>query len=164
MVRTSGLVFIIYGSNNLIAWVAGAHSNLFFQPVFFNQYLFMKRYWVCFILRSWLHKILTRTKSCPLDWRTTIHLNVVQTFFQHKHVCQDSARSTFWCIIILQSTGQDPKMSENYGTNISPTFNKNQTLSPGLEKNNALKCYFWIFPTTIICAFMLENCRNNIAM
>ena len=34
--------------------------------------------------------------------------------------------------IILQSKEQDPKKSENYVINLSPTFNKNQDLVPGI--------------------------------
>ena len=39
-----------------------------------------------------------------------------------------------------------------------------RTLSPGLEENNALKCCFGIFPTTLIYIIMMENCQNNISM
>ena len=60
--------------------------------------------------------------------------------------------------------GRGLKKSENYWTKLSPTFDKNLDLVPGLEKNNALKYCFAIFPTTLIYTFMLEYCRNNILM
>ena len=83
-------------------------------------------------LRSWLHWISTRLKFCPLDWRTTIHWNVAQAIFQHNHICQDhwkNIRSTFECMVLLKSRGQGPFL-ENYGTNLSLTFNKNLDLVP----------------------------------
>ena len=88
------------------------------------------------------HKISTRIKSGPLDWRRTIYWNVVLIIFQHKHWCQDSwknARSTFKCIIILQSRGQDPKKSDNYGTNLCPTINKNQDLVPWIGEEQCIE-------------------------
>ena len=88
---------------------------------------------LCSFMRSWLHKIWTRIQFCPLDWRTTIRWNVVQTIFQHNHICQDclkNTRSTFECMVILKSRGQGPKKMENYGTNLSRTFNKNLDLVP----------------------------------
>ena len=36
--------------------------------------------------------------------------------------------------VILQSRGQGPKKMENYGTNLSLTFNKNQVLAPWIGK------------------------------
>ena len=81
-------------------------------------------------LRSWLH---LRIKFCPLDWKTTIHWNVVLAFFQHNHICQDcwkNTRSTFECMVIPKSRGQGPKKMENYKTNLSRTFNKNLDLVP----------------------------------
>ena len=44
---------------------------------------------LCSTLKSWVHKISTRIKFCPLDWRTTIHWNVVLAIFQHYNICQD---------------------------------------------------------------------------
>ena len=76
----------------------------------------------CFTLRSWLHEISTRIKFCPLDWRTTIHRNVVLAFFQHNHICQDCWKntiSTFECTVILQSRGQGPDSCLKNGTDLS---------------------------------------------
>ena len=33
-------------------------------------------------------------------------------------------------IVVLRFRGQGPKIRDNYGTNLSPTFNKNQDLLP----------------------------------
>ena len=52
-----------------------------------------------------------KNKKFPLDWRTIIHWNVVLAIFQHNTICQDcwkSTRSTFECVVILQSREQDP--------------------------------------------------------
>jgi hypothetical protein len=71
---------------------------------------------ICYTLRIWLHSRIT---FCPLDWRSTIHWNVVLAFFQHNHICQDcwkNTRSTFECMVILKSREEGPKKLENYGT------------------------------------------------
>ena len=59
--------------------------------------------------------------------------NVVLVIFQHNNIHQDcwkNTRSTFECMVILKSRGQGPKKMENYGTNLSRTFNKNLDLVP----------------------------------
>ena len=48
-------------------------------------------------------------------------------------ICQDcwkNIKSIFECMGILKSRGQGPKKMENYGTNLSRTFNKNLDLVP----------------------------------
>ena len=73
-----------------------------------NIYIYI---YICSTLRSWLREISTKIKSCPLDWRTTIHWNVILALFQHNHICQDcwkNTRSSFECMVILQSRGQGP--------------------------------------------------------
>ena len=45
-------------------------------------------------------------------------------------LCWKIAGTTFQCMVVLQYWGQDPQKSENYGTSLSPTFNKNQDLVP----------------------------------
>ena len=72
--------------------------------------------YLCSTLRSWLHEISTTIKFCPLDWRKTIHWNVVQTLFQHNHISQDcwkNSRSIFECMVILKSRGQGQKKIKN---------------------------------------------------
>ena len=49
-------------------------------------------------------------------------------------------------VSLFSNPGDEIKKSENYGKNLSSTF-RIRTLSPGLEKNNVLKCCFGIFPT-----------------
>ena len=163
--------FYLFNCMYLFVYGLGGHT---FPFTFFLCAHFKVKHWIRkvfyfktirFTLRSWTHKISTGITSCFLDLRTAIHCNIVRTIFQYKHSCQDSwknPRSTFYRIIILQSRWQDPKKSENYGTNLSLT--RIRTLSPVLKKNNALKCCFDIFPTTLTYAFMLEDCRNTIVM
>ena len=53
-----------------------------------------------------------KIKFFHLDWRTTIQWNVVLAIFQHNKICQDCCkitRSTFECMVILKSRGQDPQ-------------------------------------------------------
>ena len=51
-----------------------------------------------------------KSGPCPLDWRITIHWNVDLVFFQHSwHIwlCWKNARTTFQCMVVLQSRGQN---------------------------------------------------------
>ena len=41
--------------------------------------------------------------------------------------------------VILQSRGQGPKKMETYGTNLSPTFNKNQDLVHWIGKHQYIE-------------------------
>ena len=118
-------------------------------------------------LRSWLHYISTRIKFCPLDWRTTIRWNVILAIFQHNYICQDSwknTKSTFECMVILQSRGQCLDSCWKYGTDLSRSFSSFRTLSPGFENNHIFKCWSGIFPNILTYMSMLENCLNNISV
>ena len=118
-------------------------------------------------LRSWLHKISTRIKFCPLDWRTTRHWNVVLAIFQHNHICQvcwKNTRSTFECMVILQSRGQGSDSCWKYRTDLSRSSPSFWTLSPWFENNHTFKCWSGIFATILTIMIMLENCQNNISV
>ena len=56
------------------------------------------------------------------------------------------------------------KKLENYGTNLSPSFNNSPDLVPWIGNNNTLQCLSGIFPTTLIYVVMLENCQNSISI
>ena len=110
-----------------------------------------------FTLRSWLHRILTGIKFCRQDFRTTYIKMLFRQF------CNINIYVKIVCIIILQSRRQDTK--KNTMWQICPLLSTRiRTLSPGLEKNNALKCCFCIFPTTLAYAFILEIFFNPILM
>ena len=122
---------------------------------------------LCSTLRSWLHQISTRIECCPLDWRTTIHWNVVLAIFQHNHICQHrwkGTRSTFECMVIFQSRGQGPDSCWKYMTDLSRSFPSFWTLSPGFENNHTFKCWSGIFPTILTYMIMLENGQNKISV
>ena len=107
-------------------------------------------------LRSWLHKISTRIKFCPLDWRTTL-----LAIFQYNDICQDcwkNTRLTFDCMVILQSRGQGPDCSWSKGQICPVVLHLFWTLSPGFENNHTFECWSGIFPT------ILENCQNNVSV
>ena len=84
-----------------------------------------------------------------VPWRTTIHSNVASEIFQHDHIyqgCWKNARLTFQRIIVRQFRGQCPKKQENYGTNLSPTFYKNQDLVPWIGEQPNIKMLVLHFP------------------
>ena len=78
------------------------------------------------------NKFQEESGSFLLDWKTTIHWNFVLAIFQLCHIyqgCWKISGPTYQCIVVPQSRMKDPKKIENYGTNLSPSFNKNQDLS-----------------------------------
>ena len=80
------------------------------------------------------------------------------------HICQDcwkNTRSTFECMVILQSRGQGPDSCWKYGTDLSRSF---WILSPGFENIHTFKCWSGIFPTILTYMIMLKNCKNNITV
>ena len=83
-----------------------------------------------------------------LDWRITIHWNSSPRLFQYNHIyqgCLKNATITFQCIVVLQSRGQGPEKMENYGTNISPSFNKNQDLVPWIGEQQYIEMLLLLF-------------------
>ena len=100
----------------------------------------------------------------PRDWRTLIHFNVVLTVFHIDHISQGvckTVRTTFWCIIVLQSRGEGPEKAHNYGTDLGQIF---RTFSPQLENNDTLKCSSDSFAHTLRYVVNVENCQNYIEM
>ena len=95
---------------------------------------------ICSNLRSWLHLEL---KSWPLDWRTNLYSNVDLAISQHSQIyqgCCKNTKSTFQCLVFLQSRGQGRKSWKTKG-HICPLLSTRiRTLSPGLEDNYTLKC------------------------
>jgi hypothetical protein len=114
---------------------------------------------------SWLLQISTRIKFCPLDWRTTIHWNVVLEIFQHNHICQDcwkNTRSTFESMVIIKSMGQCPKEIENYGTNLSHTSSKNLDLVPRIGEKPYTQMLILYFSNNLDiyhCIHLSEFCH-----
>ena len=53
---------------------------------------------------------------------------------------------------------------ENYGTNLSPIFNKNQDLVPWIKEGQYIKMLFCNFSNNADIVGILENCRNNNSM
>ena len=100
----------------------------------------------------------------PRDWRTLIHFIVVLTVFHIIHKCQGvckTVRTTFWCIIVLQSLGEGPEKALNYGTDSGQIF---RTFSLQLENNDTLKCSYDSFAHTLIYVVNVENCQDCIEM
>ena len=96
-----------------------------------------------------------KNKMLSLDWRTTIHWNVVQEPFQNNHICQDcmkNTRSTFESMVILKSRGQICRV----------LWTRIWTLSPGMEDNLTFNSSSGIFSTILTYMIMVENCQNNI--
>ena len=50
-----------------------------------------------------------------------------------------NAGATFQCTVLFQFRGQGLKKMENYGTNLPPTFNKNQDLVPWLKEQQSFE-------------------------
>ena len=53
---------------------------------------------------------------------------------------------------------------ENYGTNLHPTFNKNQDLVPWIGEQQYFEMLVQHFSNNSDTYGLLENCRNNISM
>ena len=97
-------------------------------------------------LISWVHQILMlfRTFSQRLE-----DINAVLTVFHIDHISQGvckTGRTTFWCIIVIQSRGEGHEKANNYGTDLEQIF---RTFSPQLENNNRLKCHSDSFAHTL---------------
>ena len=81
------------------------HSFCFYIYIYKCKYIYFALWDPGFI--TFQHEL----EFCPLDWRTTIHWNVVPPIFQHDHICQGcwkNAGPTFQCMVVLQSRGQGP--------------------------------------------------------
>ena len=103
-------------------------------------------------------------RPSPGDWRTLKHFNVVLTVFHIDHISQGvgkTVRTTFWCIIVLQSQIEGPEKAHNYGTDWGQIF---RTFSPQLENKDTLKYSFDSFAHTLTCVVNVEICWNWIEM
>ena len=74
-----------------------------------------------------------------------------------------NTRSTFKCMLILQSREKGPDSCWKYGTDLSRSSPSFWTLSPGFENNHTFKCWSGIFATILTYMNVLENCQNNIS-
>ena len=102
-----------------------------------------------------------------MDWRSTIHWNVVLAIFQHNHICQDcwkNTRSTFICMVIPKFRGKGPKRWRTKRQICPILSTRIWTLSPGLENNQTIESWSGIFPTILTFMIMLENYQNNISV
>ena len=100
-----------------------------------------------------------------MDWRKSIHWNVVLAIFQHNIICKHcwkNTTSTFKCKVILKYRGQGQKRCRTTGQICPVLSTRICTLSPGLENNHTLKCWSRIFPSILTYIIMLENCQTNI--
>ena len=52
-------------------------------------------------------------------------------------------------MVILKSRGQDPKKMENYGTNLSRTFDKNLDLIPWIGELPYVQMLIWYFSNNL---------------
>ena len=87
------------------------------------------------MFHSWLHKMLTGIKSCPLDWRTTIHCNVVRTIFQHKYN-----------VSLFSNPGdQIQKRVKTMGQIFPLLSTRIRTLTPWIGEEQCIKMLFWHF-------------------
>ena len=103
------------GNHNFARQNFLTNKAIFKSSTNFEMLLMPKTAKIGSTLRSWHHQISTRIKICPLDWRTTIHWNVVLAIFQHNDICQDCWKntiSTCTCMVILESRGQVPKLRD----------------------------------------------------
>ena len=95
------------------------------------------------------------------NWRTLINFNIVLTVFHIDRislgVCK-TVKTTFWCIIVLQSWGEAHEKAHNYGKDLGQIF---RTFSPQLD---TLKCSSDSFAHTPRYVDNVENCRNYIEM
>ena len=115
-------------------------------------------------LRSRVHPIVLLFRTFSHNWRTMIHFNVVLTVFHIDNISQGvckTVRTSFQCIIILQSQGEGPEKEHNYGTDLGPIF---RTFSPRLEHNDKLKSSSDSFAHTLRYVVNVENCQNYIEM
>ena len=55
----------------------------------------------------------------------------------------------FECMVILKSRGQCPKKIDNYGTNVSHTFNKNLDLVPWIGEYPYTPMLIWYFSNNL---------------
>ena len=97
---------------------------------------------ICSTMISRLHNILTRFRNLSPGFENNHTLKCCSDNFPtlpYISGCMKNVGPTFQCIVLLQSRGQGPKNIENYGTNLSPTFNKNKDLVPWIGEQRYLK-------------------------
>ena len=100
----------------------------------------------------------------PHDWRILIHFNVVPTVFYIDHISQGvckTVRTTFQCIVVLQSRGEGPENLSQICPIVMCLF---RTFSPRLETNGTLKYSSDSFAHTLSYVVNVENCQNYIEM
>ena len=76
-------------------------------------------------------------KYCPLEWRTSRRQFSSITIYTR--VVGKMTGQHFNVLLFSNPGDKGPKKMENYRTKLSPIFNKNQDLLPGLENNDTLK-------------------------
>ena len=87
---------------------------------------------------------------------------------QHlKHLCRVYGKllGPFFKLLLFSNPGDKVLILVESREQICPiVVHLFRTFSPGLEKNNTLKCWSGIFPLTLYYMVMLENCRNTISV
>ena len=99
-----------------------------------------------------------------MDWKTTIHWNVVLAIFQHNHMSRllETYQIKFWVFGYSPIQGQGPDSCWKYVTDFSCSSPSFFILFPGFGNNLTFKCRSCIFPAILTYMIMLENCQNNI--
>ena len=99
-----------------------------------------------------------------MDWRTTIHWNVVLKFCNI--ICVNivgKIPDQHLYVWLLSNPGDKAHKRWKTTGQICPVLiTRIWTLSPGLKSKHTIKCWFGIFLTIFTYMIMLENCRNNI--
>ena len=122
---------------------------------------------VCFTVQSWPHYILTWIRTCPLDWRKTLHGNVdpiicnITTYIR----VVGKLSELHFNVLCCSNPGDKFLILAEIRGHICPiVFLCFRNLSSGFEQNYTMKYSFDNFPTSLIHVVMLENCLNTISM
>ena len=109
-----------------------------------------------------MHDIKKNLGSSPYDGRTLIHFNVILRVFHIDHISQGVCkivRTTFQCIVVLQSQGEGPEKAHNYGTDWGQIL---RTFSLRFENNDTLKCSSDSFAYTLRYWSMWKTVRTTL--
>ena len=86
---------------------------------------------------------------CPLDWRTSVHWNIIPTLFRECWLMWypwKIVRTTFQCIVVLQSRGQNPNSCYNFMHPGSLNVTYVWRCSAIRRRLRALECHWYLIP------------------
>ena len=109
-------------------------------------------------LRSWLHKILPKIEFCPWIGEQPY----IKTLFGQFSNINIYAKIVGKCKINILMYHYSPiqgtrskKREQNYGPNLSPTFNKHQDRVPWIGEQQYIEILFWYFSNNSnICVYV----------